>query len=124
MIGDRLKQLRTEKKLRQVDIAEHLGVSRTTYTQYETDASEPDNDTLVSIANFFDVSADYLLGRTDARKHVVDLPDDYKVDPDKLQVFARATRALPEEEMKKIREYAAMLIDKHIKEERERKKQS
>ena len=122
MIGERLKNLRTEKKLRQLDLADHLGVSRTTYTQYETNASEPDNDTLIRIATFFDVSLDFLLGRTDARKHIVDLPEDYTVDPDKLQVFMRASQTLPEEEMKKIREYAAMLIDKQIREEREAKK--
>ena len=44
------------------------------------------------------------------------------MDPAQLKVFARASRTLPEEEMAKIREYAAMLIDKHIKEDREKKR--
>lgn len=122
MIGERIKQLRAEKKLRQVDLADHLGVSRTTYTQYETNVSEPDNNTLIKIASFFDVSIDYLLGRTDSRKHIVDLPDDYQVDPSQLKVFARASRELSEDDMNKLREYAAMLIDKKNRENREKKK--
>lgn len=122
MKSERLRVLREEKGITQAEIASALGVDRTTYTKYESGASIPDARMLEKLADFFEISVDYLLGRTESRKHIVDLPEDYKVDPDKLQVFARASRALPEEEMKKIREYAAMLIDKHIREEREKKK--
>lgn len=110
MIGNVLKQLRTEKKLRQLDVAEFLGVSRTTYTQYETNVSEPDLDTIVRLADFFSVPTDYLIGRapqktTNGQSAVIDL--------DSLKIFARASIELPEDEMQKIKEYAAMLIEKH-----------
>ena len=58
----RLRQLRTNKKLTQKDVAEFLGVDRTTYVKYETGASEPNFDTLQRLATFFGVSTDYLLG--------------------------------------------------------------
>lgn len=67
MIGQRLKQLRDEKGLKQADIAEVLGVSRTTYTQYETEKSEPDLATVTRLAEFFNTSVDYLLGNTNVR---------------------------------------------------------
>ncbi|NLA43538.1 helix-turn-helix transcriptional regulator [Candidatus Saccharibacteria bacterium] len=67
MIGQRLKLLREEKGLKQVDIAEMLGVSRTTYTQYETEKSEPDLATVTKLASYFGVSTDFLLGKTNIR---------------------------------------------------------
>lgn len=67
MIGKKLKKLREEKGLKQADIAEMLGVSRTTYTQYETEKSEPDLKTVAKLADFFEVSVDFLLGKTSIR---------------------------------------------------------
>lgn len=67
MIGQRLKLLREERGLKQIDIANMLGVSRTTYTQYETGKSEPDLATVAKLADYFNVTIDYLLGKTDIR---------------------------------------------------------
>ncbi|HHV99990.1 MAG TPA: helix-turn-helix transcriptional regulator [Clostridiaceae bacterium] len=67
MIGQRLKLLREEKGLKQLDMAEMLGVSRTTYTQYETGKSEPDLATVTKLADYFEVSTDFLLGKTNIR---------------------------------------------------------
>lgn len=64
---DRLKKLRKEKNLYQKELAEHLGVSRPTVTQYESGQRKPDNETLEKIADFFSVSIDYLLGRTNEK---------------------------------------------------------
>ena len=61
MIGDKLKTLRMSKDLKQADVASHLNISRSTYTQYETGASEPSIDTINQLANFFDVSPGYLI---------------------------------------------------------------
>ena len=60
-----LKQLREAKGVLQKDVANFLGVDRTTYVKYENGNSEPSNDTLVKLAQYFNVSVDYLLGRTD-----------------------------------------------------------
>ena len=65
--GKRLRQLRTEKGLRQEDLAEMIRVHRATVGKYETDERFPDRETLEAIADFFDVSVDYLLNRTNVR---------------------------------------------------------
>jgi len=72
--GDRLKNLRIEKNLTQQDIADILGVGRATIAGYETKGKQPDFDKLKSISDYFDVSIDYLLGRTDERK-LIPCPD-------------------------------------------------
>ncbi len=59
----KLKELRQSKNLTQNKLAEKLGLSRSTIAMYETEGSEPDLKTLTSIASFFGVSIDYLMGR-------------------------------------------------------------
>lgn len=59
----RLKELRVKRNLYQKDVASMLGIDRTTYAKYETGDSEPNFGTLLKIADIFDVSTDYLLGR-------------------------------------------------------------
>jgi len=63
----RLKSLREEKQLYQKDLADALGLSRSTITAYEAGKREPDQATLKRIANLFEVSVDYLIGNTDNR---------------------------------------------------------
>jgi transcriptional regulator with XRE-family HTH domain len=65
MLGKRLSELRKKVKLRQEDLAQKIGIARTTYAMYEQGKREPDYETLQKLADFFEVSTDYLLGRTD-----------------------------------------------------------
>lgn len=58
-----LKELRTKKGVYQKDVANFLQIDRTTYVKYENGDSEPNLAMLKKIADFFDVSIDYLLGR-------------------------------------------------------------
>ena len=60
-----LKELRIEKGLSQRKFGENLGVCNQTVSFWESGSREPDMDTLIKIADFFDVSVDYLLGRKD-----------------------------------------------------------
>jgi len=69
--SNRLKFLRKENDLYQKELAEKIGVSRTTITQYENGAREPNYETLKKLANFFEVSIDYLLGNTNQRRSAV-----------------------------------------------------
>ena len=64
-LSERLLLLRKERKLKQEDLLEPLEVTVRTYRRYETGEREPCASTLRKIADFYDVSADYLLGRTD-----------------------------------------------------------
>ena len=61
----RLKELRKKMDLKQSDIAEKLGVTQSAYSGWETGKVEMDYDTLAFLADFFDVSADYILGISD-----------------------------------------------------------
>lgn len=84
MLNIRLRELRHNKNLSQADVAEFLRISRQAYNFYETGKREPDNETLQKLASFFDVSTDYLLGRTDERNsgsisNDEDWPSDVKV---------------------------------------------
>ncbi|HHX94866.1 MAG TPA: helix-turn-helix transcriptional regulator [Clostridia bacterium] len=67
ILGKRLKELRTLKKLNQIDVANVLGIERSTYGKYETGDSSPDYERLIQLADFFGVSVDYLLGKTDIK---------------------------------------------------------
>lgn len=67
ILAERLLQLRKEKKLRQEDVAKELGISFNSYCRYEHDEREPNAPVIVAMADFFEVSADYLLGRKDER---------------------------------------------------------
>lgn len=62
MLSARLKSLRTQYRKTQQDIADVLGISKQGYAKYENDLGEPDNSTLTILADYFDVSTDYLLG--------------------------------------------------------------
>lgn len=64
-IGSKLRQLRESKGLEIIDVAKILGMKRERYNHYEVDAREPNLDTVVRLANFYNVSVDYLLGVTD-----------------------------------------------------------
>lgn len=58
-----LKELRTTNNLKQKDIASKIGVMERTYCNYENGTREPDLDTLIDIADFYNVSLDILTGR-------------------------------------------------------------
>ena len=59
----RLKELRLAKKLTQKDVAEVIKVSPQSYGYYENWVNKPDPETLIKLADFFNCSIDYLLGR-------------------------------------------------------------
>lgn len=67
MFSIRLKKLRTEKNITQKDLARYLGVSDRSVGYYETGQRTPPPDIIEKIADYFNVSVDYLLGRTDIR---------------------------------------------------------
>ena len=64
-LGERLRRLRESVKLSQVKMAELLGVKQSSINRYEQGQSAPSLETLVRYADYFDVSLDYLLARTD-----------------------------------------------------------
>lgn len=65
MLKERLVILRTNKGLSQYELAKVLSLSRGQISNYELGTRQPDYETLAKIADYFNVSTDYLLGRTD-----------------------------------------------------------
>lgn len=65
MLKETLVKLRKQKDLSQYEITNLLGIPRSTYAMYEAGHREPDFAMLKKLADFFNVSIDYLLGRTD-----------------------------------------------------------
>ena len=63
----RIKELRNEKKQTLKQMAEAFGTSNQVISRYELGQAEPEFETLIKIADYFNVSVDYLLGRTDKR---------------------------------------------------------
>ncbi|MGE7546068.1 helix-turn-helix domain-containing protein [Sporosarcina newyorkensis] len=65
MLGPRIKKLRVAKKLTQKQLAEQIKVTHVSISGYENGNRYPDTDTLQRLADYFEVSTDYLLGRSD-----------------------------------------------------------
>lgn len=77
MIGQRIRDLRKQKRMSQTELAKMLAVSQTTVTAWETGKAEPSSSAITSLADYFDVTTDYLLGRPDKKeKKSVELSDD------------------------------------------------
>lgn len=68
----RLLELRKQHELTQYELAESIGVNKQTISQYERGVRRPDFDTLCSLCDFFNVSSDYLLGKSDVTLRYVD----------------------------------------------------
>lgn len=62
-LSKRLKEIREEKGLSQRELAKLLNIDKSTVAKYETGERSPDADMIVKLADFFDVSTDFLLGR-------------------------------------------------------------
>ena len=65
MVSERMKILRESIRLSQKDLAAKLGISQSGVNRYENKQSEASYETLLQYADFFDVSLDYIYGRTD-----------------------------------------------------------
>lgn len=70
--SERLKTLRKEAGLTQVDVAEKLGISQPAYASWERGVKKPTQDNLVKIAQVLNVSVDYLVGNSDNTEDELD----------------------------------------------------
>lgn len=107
MIGSRLIYLRKQKGLTQEELAQKLGLPRTTYAGYENESREPDFKTLVKLADYFNTSLDFIFGRTDNQRPISELSSkEYEVflEMEKHPLFQEMFRDLatdPEQKVKK-----------------------
>ena len=68
MIADRLRSLRAERDLTQRTVARGIDIAERQYQFYEGGKNKPGYDILIALADFFNVSIDYLVGRTDKQE--------------------------------------------------------
>jgi len=105
----RIRALREEANILQADLAKHLGVSQATLSNWERGEYQPDTETLKRIADYFDVSLDYLLGRSDVRR-----PG---------EVAAASSGApyedIPPEVLEKLESYKLYLLEEYRKSKKE-----
>ncbi len=102
MLTERLILLREERGLTKKDIAEYLKIDQSTYGKYELGKREPDYDTLQKLADFFSVTTDFLLGRTDIRT-----PIETKIETKAYHNLD--TSGLPEEAIKQVEDYIELM---------------
>lgn len=70
MFAKRLKELRIDAGLKQSELAQKLDISPSTIGMYEQGRRSADQETLLKISDLFDVSTDYLLGKTNVRNNL------------------------------------------------------
>ena len=103
MIGSKLKDLRKKHQITQLELAKILNVSNGTIGNWEIDSREPDYTMLLKIATHFNVSIDYLLGRTDIRNNggytVPDNMNDVQI------AFANGLEGLTQDDLDDVSEY-------------------
>ena len=84
LFSKRLRQLRMKKKMTQISLSTRTGLSQETISAYERSASKPSVEVLARLADFFDVSADYLMGRDDKEKRI----EKYLTDSFEMQLIS------------------------------------
>ena len=86
-----LKKLREGRHLSQAKLADYFSLSQQAIYKYENSLSEPDFDTLIRMADFFNTSTDYLIGRTDEMTIITD-KDITPMEMKHLELFRKLTK--------------------------------
>ena len=68
MIFERIRNLREESDKKQQELADYLNIKQTTYSKYELGKVNIPVEVFIKLADYYDVSVDYLLGRTNEKK--------------------------------------------------------
>lgn len=85
--GERLKKLREEMKLTQIELGKAFNISHSTINRYENGLRQPDNETLINMSNFFNVSVDYLLGISNTRNDSERITDILQNNPELQELW-------------------------------------
>lgn len=117
MLGNKIKSLRKTKNYTQQDLADYLNVAKSTVAMWETNKREPDNATLITIANHFDITLDDLLGN----KKAIIKNNDTPPDDDAIKFALFGTADIDDTLLDDVKKYAA--VAHHIREEQENKQE-
>lgn len=114
MFGDRLKELRIEKNLTQAQLAKFLNISPSSIGMYEKNRRIPDTETLKRFAKYFNVSVDYLIGKSDIKESAEELLKDPRTTI-ALHNDNGIDDELPEEAKKEIENFIEYVKQKYKK---------
>lgn len=92
-----IKKIREQNKISQAELAEKIGINNSVLSRIESGDRQLRDDELIKIADFFNVSADYLLGRTNVRNNIEtfaahtddDLSDEAKAELENFKDYLR-----------------------------------
>ena len=105
---NRIRELRKKKNLTMKDLGDAIGVAESTVSLYETGKRQPDQETLLLLANFFHVSLDYLVGRINNEKPTA-IGDG--LDRELIDLMS----GLSPQEVQRVRDFVAGLIASRAK---------
>ncbi len=92
---NRIRTLREDKDLRQLDVAKATGIDQKTLSNYETGKTNPDSFAIIRLADFFNVSTDYLLGVSDysiaSPVQLIEKIDKIESELDEIKEFIQKT---------------------------------
>ena len=91
-----LRLLREEASVSQKYLAEAIGVSQQSINKYENHNIEPDIETLIRIANFFETSVDYLIGHTTVRRKIEKVTA-YELNEEEKSIIERFRKLSPKQ---------------------------
>ncbi|EJT5915775.1 XRE family transcriptional regulator [Clostridium perfringens] len=114
MLNNRLKSLRNEKGVLQKDVAEYLKISTSAYGFYEQGKRIPDVETLNKLSDYYNVSIDYLLGKSSIKESAEDIINDNSLTL-ALHNDNDIDGELPEEAKKEIEDFIEYVKHKYKK---------
>jgi len=109
--NDRLINVRKKNNLTQNEVANYIGVQRTTYTRYEKGGIVPPTDIVVKLASFFKISTDYLLGKSDTPNPYPNMIVNQINSGESINLSD-----LPKDAQDKVIEYYQLMREKYAKE--------
>lgn len=105
-INERIKQLRVDNNLLQKEIAKILNVPKNTYGAWERGNNEPSVDIIIKLADFYQISTDYLLNREEEDGRIIvqeiELPSDEKKVLEKYRILPPELKAVSYEYIKSL----------------------
>lgn len=104
---NRIKQLREEFHLTQIQLAEKLNKTQQAISLYENGSNEPDLDGYIMLSKIFNCSIEYIAGKSDIRN-----PEEIKIDEDKLRIglSTKDYENITEEQKKQIEDFAKYVL--------------
>ncbi|MGG0017230.1 helix-turn-helix transcriptional regulator [Bacillus subtilis] len=110
--NETLKKLRREKNLSQKELGNKLGLAESTIGMYEQGKRQPDYETLLKIADFFEVTLDFLLGNPRGGSSVKETGDSYNISDPDLQIAFKDASDFSEEARRQAIDFIEYLKEK------------